>query len=116
MGNVKETIIIAVGGSLLVPDEVDVSFIAKLKEMVLGLIDKKYQIILVPGGGKTARTYQRALKSLGNTESSSLDWVGIKAIHLNCELLKHYFNDVELHVAQPIQNCRYISWIDEILG
>ena len=100
MNSVKETIIIAVGGSLLVPGDVDTSFISRLKEMVVGLINKDYQIILVPGGGKTARTYQRALETLGNTESSSLDWVGIKAIHLNCELLKHYFSDIELHVIQ----------------
>lgn len=100
MGNIKETIIIAVGGSLLVPDVIDTKFIKQLKEMTLDLIAQGRQIILVPGGGKTARKYQKALAELNHAESSSLDWVGIKAIHLNCELLKHYFSDTELHVIQ----------------
>lgn len=93
----KETIIIAMGGSLLVPEKIDVPFIKSLKEMVIYFTNEGYQIALVVGGGKTARIYQKGLRDLGVTHSDSLDWVGIKSIHLNCELLLHAFADIDIH-------------------
>lgn len=93
----KETIIIAMGGSLLVPEKIDISFITSLKEMVRYFTDDGYQIALVIGGGKTARIYQKALRDLDITQSESLDWVGIKSIHLNCELLLRAFSDLDVH-------------------
>ncbi len=97
MKNFKETIIIAMGGSLLVPESIDIPFIKSLKEMVEHFTDDGYQIALVVGGGKTARIYQGALKDLNVNDSESLDWVGIKSIHLNCELLFRAFSDLDIH-------------------
>lgn len=93
----KETIVIAMGGSLLVPEQIDIGFIKSLKEMVQHFTNDGYQIALVVGGGKTARIYQQGLKDLGVNESLSLDWVGIKSIHLNCELLFRAFSDLDIH-------------------
>jgi len=93
----KEKIIIAVGGSLLVPDTIDINFIKDLRKIISGLVNQNYQVILVPGGGKTARNYQEALKELHQTDSEGLDWVGIKSIHLNSELLYRVFADFDVH-------------------
>ena len=99
----KEKIIIAVGGSLLVPDSIDVSFIRQLKEITKSLISKGYQVILVPGGGKTARNYQIALQELDQNNSDALDWVGVKSIHLNADFLYRAFSDIGVNpvIYQP---------------
>ena len=53
----KESIVISLGGSLLVPDGLDVEFIKNFKQFILTHIEQGYRFILVTGGGKTARRY-----------------------------------------------------------
>jgi len=93
----RETIIIAMGGSLLVPENIDVDFIKKLKKMIRHFSTNGYQIILVIGGGKTCRYYQAAAREFDNVTNTDLDWIGIKTIRLNCELLLRTFSDLDTH-------------------
>ena len=97
MNTFKETIVIAMGGSLLIPESIDVDFIKKLKSMVNHFTDDGYQIILVIGGGKTCRYYQAAAKEFPHVTDRDLDWIGIKTIRLNCELLLRIFSDLDVH-------------------
>ena len=97
MKDFKETIIIAMGGSLLIPEKIDVSFITSLKEMIKYFTADGYQIALVVGGGKTCRYYQAAAKNFDNTNDLDLDWIGIHTIRLNCELLYRIFSDLDIH-------------------
>lgn len=97
MNTFKETIVIAMGGSLLIPENIDVGFIKKLKSMVNHFTDDGYQIILVIGGGKTCRFYQAAAKEFPHVTDRDLDWIGIKTIRLNCELLLRVFSDLDVH-------------------
>ena len=97
MASFKKTIVIAVGGSLLVPEFIDVQFIKQLKSIIKDLINQNHQIALVIGGGKTARIYQSAARDLGVEKSTDLDWIGIKSIRLNCELLLRAFSDLDVH-------------------
>jgi uridylate kinase len=97
MSSFKETIVIAVGGSLLVPDQVDVSFITKLKNITRFFTEDGYQIALVIGGGKTSRNYHRAATSFENITNEDVDWLGIKAIQLNAELVKRVCSDLDVH-------------------
>ena len=97
MAAFKETIVIAVGGSLLVPEQVDVDFLHRLKELVSHFTREGYQLALVIGGGKTSRTYHNAARTFPHVSNDDLDWIGIKTIALNCELLKRVFGDLDLH-------------------
>jgi uridylate kinase len=97
MKDFKETIVIAMGGSLLVPERIDVPFIKSLKEMIQHFTNDGYQIALVVGGGKTCRYYQSAARKFDNVNDIDLDWIGIKTIHLNCELLLRTFSDLDIH-------------------
>ncbi len=92
------TIIIAVGGSLLVPDSIDVSFMKRLKGIVEKLINGRgMKVALVIGGGKTARVYQSALREFPHVTKEDLDWVGIKSLLLNAELVLRAFLDLSPH-------------------
>ncbi len=93
----KETIVISVGGSLLVPDRVDVDFISRLKDMVRFFINDGYQIALIIGGGKTSRRYGEVASSFSHISNEDLDWIGIKSIHLNAELIKRCYGDLDIH-------------------
>lgn len=84
----KEIIIISLGGSLVVPGEVDVEFLKKFKSLIDKHKNKKFFIIV--GGGKTARIYQKALKEIG-ASASDMDWIGIRTTWLNAEVIKNLF-------------------------
>lgn len=97
MAHFKETIIIAMGGSLLIPNDIDVSFIKELKHLVSSITNKGYQVVLVIGGGKVCRNYQAAAREFDNVNDIDLDWIGIKTIRLNCELVFRILSDLDIH-------------------
>ncbi len=86
----KETIIISLGGSLVVPDNIDVKFLKDFKKYILKYLNNFNFVILV-GGGKTARNYQKVLSDFG-VKNIEKDWIGISASRLNAELVKNIFN------------------------
>ncbi len=83
------TLIISLGGSLIVPDEINISFIKELKKIILNNLT--YRFIIVVGGGKTCRDYQDVARSITHPTEDDLDWIGIAATHLNAELLRSVF-------------------------
>ena len=85
----KENIIISLGGSLIIPDEIDLDFLRKFRNLILKHLKKKKFFIYV-GGGKTARQYQKALAKLG-AKASEIDWIGIEITILNAKLIKTLF-------------------------
>ena len=86
-----ETIIISLGGSLIVPDNVDVSFLKDFKALILSQINKDKKFIIITGGGKVCRRYQDALKEISNPSNEDLDWLGIYATQFNAEFLRLNF-------------------------
>lgn len=83
----------SLGGSLLVPKEIDVGFLRQFAEFIKKKIGKKRrQFMIVVGGGKTARDYQEAVKKVsGRLRKRDVDWIGIYSTHLNCHLLRIIF-------------------------
>ncbi len=84
-------IIISLGGSLIVPDEVDVSFLLQFKKLIESEIKRGKKFILITGGGRTSRRYSDAAKKLGDLNPSDLDWLGIHSTRLNGHLLRTIF-------------------------
>ena len=86
----KKTIIISLGGSLIVPEQIDINFLKKFKKVILSYI-KKYNFVIFAGGGKIAREYQQAGKKINNLNKYEMDWLGIHASRLNALLLQYVF-------------------------
>ncbi|MBN2013804.1 MAG: UMP kinase [Candidatus Altiarchaeota archaeon] len=78
-------IVISIGGSILVPDEIDMSYAKYLAEM-MNEISKKNQISIVTGGGRLARKYIENARKFGASEIFC-DLIGITATKLNARLL-----------------------------
>lgn len=89
----NEIIIISVGGSLICPDNIDIAFLKKLKEIVIGQIKKGKRFVLITGGGKTARNYQFAAREVGLLDNEDLDWLGIHATRINAHLVRTIFKE-----------------------
>ena len=89
----NEIIIISVGGSLICPDSIDIAFLKKLKEIVIGQVKKGKRFVLITGGGKTARNYQFAAREVGLLDNEDLDWLGIHATRINAHLVRTIFKE-----------------------
>lgn len=86
--------IISLGGSLIVPGEIDINFLKTFIELIKVRAEKGEQFILITGGGRTARNYMGALKTLGVVSPEKLDWMGIYGTHLNAQLVRAAFGDL----------------------
>lgn len=96
--SVMETIVMSVGGSLIVPDQVDTAFLKKLKTFIETAIGDGRRFVIIAGGGKTARRYQEAADEVHTLDAEDLDWIGIHATRLNGHLLRAVFKEL----AYPI--------------
>lgn len=99
----EEVIVLSVGGSLIVPEEIDVNFLKDLKVMVEKGIKKGRKFIIITGGGKVCRKYQHAAGSVTKLRPSDVDWLGIHTTRLNAHLVKTIFipKAVERVVKDP---------------
>lgn len=83
--------VISLGGSIIAPDKVDTAFLRQLNEALRTYLieDRSRKIILVCGGGSPARVYQQAMREIReDVGSEELDWLGIRATHINGQLVK----------------------------
>jgi uridylate kinase len=103
-------IILSLGGSILVPDQVDVVFVRKFRAFILDQIKKGRQFVIVVGGGRTPRRYQDAAKEVTEVLKEDLDWLGIHATRLNAHLLRTVFRDVAYQhvIKDPAQAPRVL--------
>jgi uridylate kinase len=83
--------VIDLGGSLLVPGDIDVEYLAGLVRVIKDYLDRDddRRLIVVCGGGEPARKYQEAYRQLvAHADPEAQDWIGIAATRLNAELFK----------------------------
>ena len=80
-----KTFVISVGGSAIVPSEIDVKFLKQLKKTVSKL-SKKNKLVIVCGGGKPARDYIKAAKHFGVSDHFA-SLAGIRTTKLNATLV-----------------------------
>jgi len=80
-----ESIILTIGGSVILAEEADVSFLKRLATL-LKKISKQYKIYMIVGGGKIARSYIKRGREL-NLDEDVLDQLGIEITRVNAKLL-----------------------------
>ncbi len=85
--------VISLGGSLIIPDEIDTNFLKGFKEIIVNHIKKGRKFVIITGGGKVCRRYNDALLSVRKVEKKDLDWMGIHATRLNAHLVRLTFGE-----------------------
>ena len=84
-----KTIVISLGGSVILPDKPDLKFIDNFKKIVRKHY-KKYRFVVVCGGGSIARRYINSLEREGKSEKE-LALAGIRVTRMNAQLLMQIF-------------------------
>jgi uridylate kinase len=91
-----DTVVVSVGGSILIQDKDDITFIRKLAKVLIGKTTN-HKLYVVTGGGRVAREYIRIGRELGASETY-LDEIGIEVTRLNARLLITALGDNAYHV------------------
>lgn len=90
----KDTIVISLGGSIMVPDEVNVDFLKSFVDLIKQFVSEGRSFIIITGGGKTARRYIGALEAFGDFSQDEKDEVGILSTQINAQLLRTMLGDI----------------------
>ncbi|MDP4039180.1 MAG: hypothetical protein Q8P57_01195 [Candidatus Pacearchaeota archaeon] len=85
----KKVVVISLGGSLIIPDEIDFNFLKKFKSIILRNLNE-YKFVIVCGGGSIAR---KMISNLKKQEKSikKQSYAGIEATKTNAETLMKLF-------------------------
>lgn len=85
----KKKIVISLGGSLIVPKEIDYIFLKKFRSLIRKNYSK-YKFIVVCGGGSVARKYITALKKEGKNQKE-ISLAGIRVTRMNARFMMQFF-------------------------
>jgi len=89
-----KTIILSLGGSLIVPETgVDHVFLKKFRELIIAETKKDKRFVIITGGGDTCRKYQEAANKVVRLTKDDSDWLGIHTTRLNAHLIKTIFRN-----------------------
>jgi len=87
----KRNIVIALGGSITFPEEIDTSFLRKFCIFIRREIKKGNRFIIICGGGHITRKYQKSAAKINRVSNEDKDWLGIHATRLNSHFLRTIF-------------------------
>ena len=96
--------IISLGGSLIVPGQIDVQFLRGFRNLILSQVKKGNRFIIVCGGGRIARNYFAALRKITKVKSAEYDRLGIRATQLNDELLRIIFKGIAYKQVHEVKD------------
>lgn len=90
--------VIALGGSIIVPhlsdtDGINTQFLRKLRKFLISEMKTGKRFIIITGGGKTTRVYQKGASQITRMVPEDLDWIGIHATRLNAHLVRTIFRE-----------------------
>ena len=89
----------SLGGSLIVPDKLDVKFLKNFKKIIEKFVKNKYRFVIYCGGGKLARDYQTAASKVVKLKNEDLDWLGIHATRLNAHFMETLFGNLAENIV-----------------
>ncbi len=87
----EKLVVVSLGGSLIVPDEIDSEFVKKFRGVIEQKIKEDFRFVIVTGGGKTARKYIEAAEKVGQIDDEEKDWLGVHATRMNAHFIKTIF-------------------------
>lgn len=97
-GYQENSIIIKLGGSLIVPAEgIATAYLRQFQSFIRQQVaDHQRRFFIFVGGGRVARQYRDAGRAIVGHEltDEDLDWLGIHATRLNAHLLRTVFRDL----------------------
>jgi uridylate kinase len=93
-----KTVVIALGGSIVHPDEINTVFLKDFKKFLTPFIKRGVKFVIVIGGGALSRRFQNAASAVVRITDDDKDWIGIHATRLHAHLLRTIFRET----ADPV--------------
>jgi len=97
-------IVISLGGSIIIPGEVNYTYLKKFVSLI-----KKYsknnKIVIVTGGGITARKYINSLRK-DNLNEDIYSLIGIATTKLNARLVNGFFNKIVVGLPDSLNEVK----------
>src|SRR3989338_3613007 len=87
----KKLVVLSLGGSIIIPDPMNVSFLKKFREELRSHYSH-YKFVIICGGGSIARKYMDALKSIHRSEYEQAI-AGIRATRMNARFMMQFFGN-----------------------
>ena len=110
----KKVVVISLGGSLIVPENIDIPFLNNFKK-ILKKHSKKYKFVVVTGGGSIARKYISALKQAGINEKLQ-SFSGIAVTRINARFLTYFFGkDANQGIPHDMKHVKSLSGKNEVV-
>src|SRR4051812_23062749 len=107
--------VISLGGSLIIPGDVDIKFLNNFKRLILASTKKSNRFIIITGGGRLSRQYQTALKNLAKVSPKELDWIGIYTTRLNARLVQMMLGNKLTHPTIVEDPNRRVNFREKVL-
>ena len=112
----KKVMVISLGGSLIIPNKINIEFLNEFKKILLKNL-KKYKFVVVCGGGKTARTY---IAGLGEQKSKQKRYfqglLGISTTRLNARFMTYFFGeDAHQGIPHDMKTIKHLLRIHNIV-
>ena len=89
----EETFVISLGGSLIIPDNLDVEFLKDFRKLILSHVEQGKKFAIITGGGKLCRRYNEAASKISSLSNTELDWLGIYSTRFNAEFIRLIFGE-----------------------
>jgi uridylate kinase len=109
-----ESIVIGLGGSVILSEDITISYFKNLT-ILLKDLSKKYKIYIVIGGGKTARTYITLGREL-NLSEETLDQIGIEITRINAKLIANIIDISNKYIPQTTDEAKNIKKPIVVMG
>ena len=102
------TYVLSLGGSLIVPGEVDYKFLKSFIDLIKRRTEQGDKFIIVCGGGGLNRRYNAAAQKVRPMSNEELDWLGIHATRYNAQLVRILFGKLayEEVVTNPYERVK----------
>jgi uridylate kinase len=107
-GKMSDTVVMSLGGALIVPNAIDTDVLHKLSTVIESLVLKEgKRLALVCGGGATARNYIAALREMG-VPMAFQDQIGrystVLNAHLVASILREHSGCIICRTLEEIRN------------
>ena len=87
----KKIVVVSLGGSLIVPDKIDVEFLESFRKVLIKN-RKRYRFVVVCGGGGVARTYIKGLEEQKIFSKKYLQsLLGVAITRVNARFMTYFF-------------------------
>ncbi|MEK6914246.1 MAG: hypothetical protein AABW83_01205, partial [Nanoarchaeota archaeon] len=112
----KKVIVISLGGSLIIPNNINVKFLERFREIIIKN-KRKYKFIIVCGGGYPARTY---INGLNNQQIKEKEYfqnlLGISITRINARFMSYFFGkDANQGIPHEIKEIRNLLLKHDII-